>query len=119
HGNGHALAGGKAICLYDDWSALFLRIGLGIVRIAETLVCPCWNAMTAAQVFRKPLGAFELCSSRRWTEGIDAAFSQCIRKACNKRRFRADHDKVNAVVATKAADCVMIIDVQRDNLRML
>src|SRR5262249_55050989 len=70
HGNGHALAGGKAIGLDDDRGALLADISLRLRRVVEALVGAGRNVVAGADVLGEALRALELgCCCRRAEDG--------------------------------------------------
>ena len=77
------------------------HIGLGLARGAEALIGRCRYACRPAQILGEALGAFELRRGAARAEGLDAGGFQIVHDAGAERRFRADHDEIDAVVRGK------------------
>ena len=70
----------------------------------------------AAQVLGEPFRTFELRRGPRRPETLDAGLAEIITQSRDQRRLRTDDDQLDALVATKRDDDVVIGRIDRDAL---
>ncbi len=101
HGHRHALAGGKPIGLDDDRRALLADIGFRRFGSRETLVRAGRDIVAGADILGETLGAFQLGRRLGGAKNGKTRRAQIIRKPGHQRRFRADDDEIDHLVAAK------------------
>ena len=108
HGDDYALAGGKAISLDDDRSALAADVGVGGFGIREGFVVGRRNIVTLHEGLGEVLGAFELRGGLRRAEDAQAGGAELVDDAGGERGF-GTHDREGDVVALDEFD--QLVDV--------
>ena len=110
HGDDDALAGSEAVGLDDDWSALFLNVGAGLIGIGEDFVFGRRDAVFLHEVLRERLRALDFSGALRRAEGLDAGRVHRIDNTIRQRHFRTDDDEVDVFFFGELDEIVVIRD---------
>ena len=111
HRHGDALAGGQAIGLDDDGSAVLLEVCRCRRLVLEAAIGGGGDVVPGADILGEALGAFKLGREFRGAEDLDADGAEIIGKACDQRALRPHHDQGDGLGFAKCDDCPVIADI--------
>ena len=78
--------------------------------IAETAIGGRGNFIFGAKIFHEAFGAFKARGGSGRTKHTNAGLVQLISQPFNQRRFGADNNQIDFIVACKFHQCMNIID---------
>ncbi len=87
------------------------------LAIHETAIGGGRNVGRAAEIFGETFRAFELGRGFRRTEIADAGLAERVAETRDERRFGADHDQLDVLIAAEPDDGVVVGGIERDALR--